>query len=347
MYASGYPICHTFDSVGINPIDYTVFWRGQVIHTGRVYPRSSTDIVTINLAPIVREYIDVRYEYIFRYVANNTFDIDVISAEPPTTERIDNIASDGLIRVESTANVNGQAAIYQAAYNYNTDYIVNDGLPSSMTTNNFIEYEIDPRQYLFVTQYKLSPPSSYIPYINGSALSTHSISDTTYNALMVNLKPAELIEGDIFSVYSNGSNITYDFKVIKPCPQRFVVYYINKAGGLDFIICKGTSIESWNPDREEVRLYNDRAVRYDFEQQYIYQELDKRYQLNTGLLTDEQAKKIDELIYSPKIWLHNLDEDTITACLITNTSYSIKSYKPNRIVQYTFNLKESQKYLRL
>lgn len=207
--------------------------------------------------------------------------------------------------------VNGTS--YQVCYNYNENYIfdISTGMVLNHPTSNYV----DPRQYI----------------------GTSSLSST--GIVISHSKPS----GSVGSTITIGG---YSFKVVPECQNRYALYYVNKEGGLDYLLCHGKTVDKYSSDKTEVLLYADHKDRRQFSNRVIHQEVSKSYELNTGFITDERSENMHHLIVSPKIWIHDLDLNTITSCTINENSVSIKNYNNDRTYSYTFNVTESQEYIR-
>lgn len=123
----------------------------------------------------------------------------------------------------------------------------------------------------------------------------------------------------------------------------YALYYLNSFGGWDSLLLnnkvnKSKSINSYTTEKYI------RNLNVDFEQYRYISELQNSYDVNTNLLTDEQATNIvDNLFTSNEVYLHNLNTDIINAVLITNNKVSYKRYSDNLELPYfTINIKESQ-----
>lgn len=327
MYSCCYPIEHTFNATITQQIDYDILVNGSVIYTATLLPFDrASQTVTISISEVCRTYLETFYEN----VISNT-----VATSLPSS---DGKASMITFVVRSDSNPSGDAS-YQVVYDYNTDYI--QPLPDKRYLNDPIDTRVDPRQRLFLSGYSTAQ-QQYTATRNGASIASGSLTSLAIQFLPFNVGGEE---GDTIITTMTGVDST-TYTVTRECPHRYTLYYVNKYGALDALLCIGRDIEGWNPTRVDVQLYNDRGNRLDWEQKRINQEIDHRFTLNTGLLRDEDAEKIDHLIYSPKVFIHDLQEDTITSCIITDTSYSVKQHRYDRVVQYTINVTESQKQLR-
>lgn len=322
LYNVCYPIEFTLQSDGQDYKDYLISIGSDNIFSGRIYFRSDSE--TIDISEVCREYMSVRYEDITYFQTG----IQTL----PTYEKTNSV-------ITFTVSSGSTSINYNVIYNYNTDYILES--PDSGILNNPLCFEVDERQLLFLSGHGAIPYSySVSGGSSGNAIGTGN----SIQLYQVNLNNLSLTDGQIITMTSTG--VSYQYKVINSCSNRFCIYYVNKAGGLDFMLCSGRDTENWNPARIDAKLFDDRKNRLYFQQTRIYQEIDKQYELNTGLLNYGYGLDIDELINSPKCFIHDLDNSTITSCLITDTSYRIKQLPYDTLIQYTFNVKESQKQIR-
>lgn len=206
-----------------------------------------------------------------------------------------------------TFSVDGTS--YQVAYNYNTDYVLE--IENGAVVNFPVTYDVDPRMYI------------------GQSIMSDSGISATHNRM----------SGSPGTIIKIGN---YDFRLTKECKNRYALYYVNEYGGIDYLLCSGKVVDKYNTKRTEAKLYADMSDRKTFSTKRIYQDVSKRYELNTGWMQDDRAANIHHLIYSPKIWIHSLETDTITACNIDDTAYTIRNYKNDKLLNYTINLTESK-----
>lgn len=354
VYSSAYPIYHYFNNTGGDiyyyisasdgtPVTNSPSW--PIIYSGKISPVNNDLTITIDIAPIVREYLDVFYEKIM----TDSFGVKELPAS-------------GLIKSMNQFAVfssNNRSSWYNVKYDYNTDYI--SELADIDYLNDPIDFNIDPRQSLFFSAYN-TDVNGFVSYTfnfsDGTGFSStnngNNNADIQYIAYKIGdlkpLNPGEYIkvEAEDFSDTGNPVVVRTDtYTVVEPCPNNFVLYYVNKYGGLDSLLCRGKYVESWNPAQTDVRIYKDRTNRQESEQKRIFQEITHQWQLNTGFLKWENMKKIDHIIYSPKVFLHDLNADTITSVMITDTQYGMKYRLNGDKPFYTINVAESQKQIRM
>lgn len=333
MYSCHYPINHTFAVTGSisNPIEYTITYNNATIYNGKVYPKNAIDPVTIDISNVCREYLETYYE-----------NIDLQNVSLVGLPVVDNHTTIGVFTVVSEDNTGGSDIPYTVMYNYNSDYI--SVYPDAMNINDPVYLEVDPRQLIPVCGYNYGGSDSYSYQVNELPAVSSSLSTNVFHVYPVNLDKLGVVAGDKITVTNNGESYTYTVKA--PCRNRYAVYYVNKLGGLDTILCNGNVEEGFNNESTSVRLYNDRLNRKDFERQPIHIETEKQYRLYLNGIKDEGSQKIDNFLGSPKIWIHDLEKETITSCYMVDTSKSVLRFRPNKIYNYEFTIKESQKHLR-
>lgn len=336
IHTCHYPIKHTFiadEKAPLFGVEYTISLNGVTIYSGRVYPYDGDDTATIDISDICRELLDTFYEKLIDRV---TGVYQMPSGVMTNGSRLINPINRFIVHQDEVETS------YLVAYDYNTDYVLER--PYGRNLNDPILLEADPRQRLFASGYNIAGIDSYSYQVNGLPPLDYSITSQTFNLLALDLNDISLSPGDSVTMTSNGVSSIY--KIVPECHNRFALYYVNKYGGLDSLLCSGKAVEAFNSKYTPFRQYSDRTVRTGFADVKLGQEIEKRYALNTGLLNDDGASKIDHLIYSPKVWIHDLEKDTITSCLIEDSSYTVKNYRNDRVVQYAINVSESQVYLR-
>lgn len=329
IYSCNYKIPHTFDTTVSEQIEYTIRVNNQTIYEGVITPFSPDNRLTIDIGEICRSYLETFYENII----NNT----ILTALPV----VDNKGSLHTFTVVSDSNVTTPAGeTYRVVYDYNTDY--EEQLADARYLNAPIDTIVDPRQKLFASGHNPGVSQQYRTLVNG--VQSQQATSSASSIIMFPYTGITAAAGSTIEMIMTGIGSTI-YNVVPECRNRYALYYVNKFGGLDSLLLSGRYRENWSPQRVDVRLYNDRSNRLDWEQKRIHSEQDHQWELNTGLLSDEGAANIDHLIYSPKIFMHDLTKDTITSCLITDAGYSAKQ-RPYERPQYTINVKESQKQLR-
>lgn len=128
----------------------------------------------------------------------------------------------------------------------------------------------------------------------------------------------------------------------------YVLYYLNSYGGWDAFAIEGTGIKkdaytTYKTDQS----YNNTTLQ--FETNKYVQEIKTSYELNTGLLSDEQSANLAKnLLGSIKVYLQNIDEGWIKPVIITDSNATYQTYQTNgrKLCQYKINVQMSQSKIR-
>ena len=193
-------------------------------------------------------------------------------------------------------------------------------------------------EYQFVYNYNYDPDETY------PAGGYKILSDPITDATAVNFVP--------IYTYFLGNNLTnrgdsgnYTRSV---CDAEYALYYLNAKGGWDGFVIEGSSTRTDKIARHQYnKTYNNQTI--DYEKNTYISEITTGWKLNTGLLDDEQAKKLCwHLLPSSRIYLHDLKANKITPVCITNTQNIYHTYRNNnhQPIQYEIELVESQTKLR-
>lgn len=328
VYNCGYPIWHPISSQSQPYQDYSILIGADIVFTGRIYFKSTdAQIEQIDISPVAREYCDVLYE---------TADFT-----NPGVYNLPTEGNTGSIITIIVTDDSGSTS-YNVKYDYNTMYTQQS--PDTGVLREPITLDVDPRQLLIVSGYSQGGSITYSAAgSNGSAASGSGASGAI-SGLVFDMASYAFSPGDTVDMTANGDTETYTVR--RACKNNFAVYYVNKYGGMESLMCTGRYTESWNRDKTDVRLYNDRISPLDFEQQTINSDLDHLLTLNTGFVPKGRERYIDNLINTTKLWVHDFEIDLIYSAKISTSNFSHRQYEFNRPVSYEFTVVESQKQLR-
>lgn len=146
-------------------------------------------------------------------------------------------------------------------------------------------------------------------------------------------------------VINNLSSTAYTRDI---CNAEYALYYLNAKGGWDALVIEGSAQKSDKVSRHQYnKVFNNQTVEYE-KNTYI-SEINTDWKLTTGILDDEQARKLCwHLLSSNRVYLHDLKSDKIVPVVITNTNNIYHTYRNNdhQPIQYVIELTESQIKLR-
>lgn len=133
-----------------------------------------------------------------------------------------------------------------------------------------------------------------------------------------------------------------EYQVEEPCRIRYVLYYLNPWGGLDWFPITGNYRMTDNITQYTyTRNYNNTTL--EFGKSRYLAEIERKYTLTTGWLKQSESDRMWYLLESNLVYLHDLQEDKVIPVTIDDTTLEHKRKdRMNKIIQYTFTVTESQ-----
>lgn len=232
VYSCNYPIWVTFETSESTNITYSIQVNDTTVYNGLLSAFDTTvTSVTIDVSNVIRDYLETFYEDI---IQNNYSNVVSVPTHGLNGTRIDVVVYD-----DTPTDPQFKGTV---VYDYNTDY--KSELTDIRYLNNPITNYIDMRQNVPVSAACVNSNSNFEYYRNGVLVSSPAITSSLQYALYwVNVKSLDVEPGDTlrFGLKDVGYS---EYNVVSQCRNRFVLYYVNKAGGLDCILCGGRYIES-------------------------------------------------------------------------------------------------------
>ena len=151
------------------------------------------------------------------------------------------------------------------------------------------------------------------------------------------------LSGCKISVDFQGTSTDYD---VSYCGE-FAAYYVNSHGGWDSFLFEGKSSRADDIERHTIEKFFQNTT-LDFETNTYLSEIDIKYTLNTGWLTDEQSAMFaKEFLESNMVYIHDLVNDRIFPAVIQEDTVEFKRWTDNRkMVSHTVTVAESQSRVR-
>lgn len=132
---------------------------------------------------------------------------------------------------------------------------------------------------------------------------------------------------------------------VKDCKSKYAVYYLNRSGGWDSFLIEGKVVKKDTYKKYYIdKTYDNNSI--DFGRVVYHNEIVTSYELHTGWLKDGESENLAfNLIPSNKIYLHNLEDNTIEPVVINNSDVTYKTFnnQGNKLYNYTLNIECSQK----
>lgn len=133
-----------------------------------------------------------------------------------------------------------------------------------------------------------------------------------------------------------------EWKVIDDCKVEYVLYYINPWGGFDWFPIKGKVTEI-DDITQYVYTQNYNNTTLEFGKKRYLSEINKKYQLNTHWLREDESMRMWYLLQSNTVYMHNIKTNKMYPVIITATQ---QEHKKRGIVssriQYQIEVELSQ-----
>ena len=176
-------------------------------------------------------------------------------------------------------------------------------------------------QYLV---YSLLNASTIAVYANGYKVFTTTPSANEYYDIS-----RRVTECGTWQV-KQGSTLLQSWNVVD---AKYVIYYYNKYAGWDSFVVKGPVVPSvtvardtYTNPRRRSRVYQSNAV--------------LNYKINTGILTDKESPVVSEIVASPEVVLHDLENKNLISVKVITDSVERKTFRNQgrQFATYQFDL---------
>lgn len=342
LYGSNKPMICDFQQYDYDVYEYQIELDGQELYTGRLALDYDVQ-VDVDIAPIIRDFIE--WDEGNMFVENNT-----------NTESIHNVSKLYKFKVTSDYIEHNFNLIY--------DYSIDQRYAAKVhygALNYYITEEHSLSAPLFITYYNFTGEDAVCEFYEEknsmNPVKSFAIPANDYINVLKIPRPSSFAKQGIYYATlrtNKGSYIGrkyFNFRYY--CENSFdtertgaTVYYINSVGGVDSLMLFGKESLAWKGDKVSYNRPNIYSHLGKHKNTLIGAELERIYTFNTGILKDFEAAKITELIYSPKVWLYLPYYNMFSAVNINSTNVNTKTWRNDKIVNYTLEFVEDKKYIR-
>lgn len=138
-----------------------------------------------------------------------------------------------------------------------------------------------------------------------------------------------------------------EFNIVCPEKYKYILYYVNELGGIDWLNCTTASSESNNITNTQIKYNANINTRTEFGRYNYIKSNKKSWKLVTDMMyedSDEQALLMQHCFRSPKCWLYDLSSEKFYAVNIIDNKMTNKTFMSNgnRYFNYTINVEDSQ-----
>lgn len=129
--------------------------------------------------------------------------------------------------------------------------------------------------------------------------------------------------------------------------ERYAIYFVNPRGGRStYLVTAKRIIDGVSNDWFRIKTNFDRLDSKSFETRTIRNLVTKTHQFNTGWLSDEDNEKINELVTSPRVWIHDFETGEIKSAYVSQSNHQTKRFSNDRVSNSTITIYEAQEHLR-
>lgn len=208
--------------------------------------------------------------------------------------------------------------------------------PNAIKTFYFIRNGVEVAQYKFIKDWSYKAHNSNIlsTPINGKCVDGQLFFKT------------DIINDTVKTSIQRSPNALYSNIL---CDGRYVLYYLNRYGGMDSFVLEGKCVKTDNYTPYYITSTYDNNTT-EFGKKIYHNDITSTYNLITGWLKDSESENLAfNLLSSNLVYLHDIKEDKIMPVVITNTSVDYKTFRNqnNKLYNYTISVECSQKEHRL
>lgn len=127
----------------------------------------------------------------------------------------------------------------------------------------------------------------------------------------------------------------------------YQIYWVNRRGGVDYQIMSGKAIKSKSTTKEKYsvskRKYSGGAFIGTPSQsvdRVLLTNEKVKYSLNTGFLKESEYSYLEDLSNASQIWLYDDRTKSITAVSNTDSNFTFKNFRNDKMFTFTINLEE-------
>lgn len=233
--------------------------------------------------------------------------------------------------------------IDQVIVMYNWTY---EDYPSGVLLSNPINSILDYRQW-FLTSMQLPSAITQYVHLDGAQIDEFEPEDNSFMYTYVKkLSTLDYYAGipSNLKTYEIEVERYHSYTIMDTC-CRYCLYYMNRLGGWDSLVCQGRELQKDKLKRDSYKKnYVNNTNLIDFHKVDYLTTINETWSLNTSWLTNEQSERMIELLSSNYILLHDLVTDKIIGVNISNTTCEHKTYKNQgrRFFNYTIEVEASQ-----
>lgn len=239
-------------------------------------------------------------------------------------------------------------------------------------TTVFVGNKIDSRQIVFVSAYYLGGEPGTAPNelefdvhvnteggLDNEVVTVISEVDGGIASGLLSFQPSKApgVSSNIRIALAGGGNHvpnyikgweSIDIDTLACTGIRYCVYCVNRMGGITSMLMNGKPLESYNRNDWDLNTGYNRLDETARGIKRIYTSTNRRWRLNTGVISEADAVHIDDIMNSPKIVLHDMVEDRLFAVNALDKAVVTQTRRSNgtQPIEYTLNFSEARNDIR-
>lgn len=122
---------------------------------------------------------------------------------------------------------------------------------------------------------------------------------------------------------------------------KYVIYYYNTLGGYDYLVVEGPVVPSTQNVSNHYLTYSRKRKVYQTDQT-------KKFTVQMGTMPDESSVFVEEMVTSPRVYLHDIAKDEIIPVRPTTSTVEKKTFwnQGRKFANYQIELEDLTAYLR-
>lgn len=310
-----------------------------VIYSGTIYSKSgSSETLMVNVAPVIRDYVMATY----------------CQPDQQPNARNTDVLENSIMEFRVYQGSTLKDTIYYYL-DYSLETLANT--LSSCMRNDPIIARFTPTQGVFLTSFSTSLTAATWKDDDGREDPANYFS-FAFTGITTQWLGEEDERWSTYKTFDVSKMTPYGKKVyfqIMPDCHRWCLDYLNAWGGWDSLLIEGTWREIDGYERGQYRtgdgLVTDSNVyvRNRRDKTDCLNTITKRYELNTALLTDDEASRMHHLLGSTNVYLRDLtlaEEYCSWAANITDSECEYKKHDGGTWAQYRIQVEISQQLTR-
>lgn len=368
MISIGNKLQYVVQTMTTNYVDYRVYIlnpTSTLIYTGRCYKTPNQTYGIIDVTEILQGYCNLNE--IFNnetYFTGTTHNLmyPVIKFTISTKKPND---------LTYTELVSSEELLYSYQNYYYNDIPTNDLVPNVLQQHRtyyvnksaIIPYDIV-RKYFDVY---FGVRIYWRPDGNDLLLHSYTIDKEKLNHFSFPLLETVTNYVEVWAVsYTNGgvetlipnSKVTYHYTKPYCSKNEYVVYWINRYGGLEIKCVDGKTIKKISSIPSDFNTYerynvngaaiSKNKIAFSNQRNQVIEKYQYECNFHYNLIDDEEWEYMETLFSSPYVWLYDIENQTYIPVIVKDNEYSFDYYRNNRkqLPSYKITFESSNKNLR-